>query len=265
MLSELKFYKDYFDIPFQDITDVKITKLKQEIKNDIVYKFIAFDDNEELNYKRLEGLLNEENWFSHYIYLNDPSEFEIKYSIKKVANKVNRSKDNIRSTVETFKEIYDVCSFSYCNNGNMWDNYSNCGNGVCLIFKVTNYDVFFPVDYIEKWKIDYNKIIINALNKNEGNQRPYKMEPLAVLPYVTKNPQNGHFSSEDEKEIRILHPSFEDGTVNQGRVYPNVKSKIGYKGCNVPYDFYGLKLHKIEIGQNCRSDIRTKIQKIIKS
>ena len=259
MLNELKFYKDYFSIPFQDTTEIKALRLKQIIKEDIIYKYILFDDNVKLNCTKIKCLLEDKLWFSPYIYLNDPTEFEIKYGIKKVSNNVNRSKEDIHFMINSIKELYDICSFTYCNDKNMWNNYSNSGNGICLIFKVNEYDMLFPVDYIEKWKIDYNKIIINAINKNEIKDMWNKMEPLAILPFVTKNPQNGVLCSEGEKEVRILFPTFDDGLINNGRVFPNVKNKIRYKGRKIDYSYCGLELLKIEIGKRCSYDIQKAI------
>ncbi len=262
MLDELKFYKHFFDIPLQEVTDLKTTELKEIIRNDKIYKFILFDGNSDLNNIKIQSLKKDELWFSHYIYLNDSSEFEIKYNIKKVSNKLNKSKDNISEIIDTFKEIYDVCSFSYCNDAEMWNNYANQGNGICLVFEVKDYDKLFPVDYIDKWKIDYNKIIINSFKDKNANQSMMKMNPLAILPYVTKNPMNGHLSSEDEKEVRILYSPYDEGKFNDGRIYPGVKKQLGYRGCNVSYEFCNLKLDGILIGNKCSSDIKEKIKAI---
>jgi len=45
--------------------------------------------------------------------LNDKTEFEIKYDSKKVSRETGIREEDIKLMVETMKEIYDVCSFSY--------------------------------------------------------------------------------------------------------------------------------------------------------
>ena len=47
---------------------------------------MEFTEDKDLDKKKLDSLLNGTLWFSHYIYLNDKTEFEIKYSPRKVAS-----------------------------------------------------------------------------------------------------------------------------------------------------------------------------------
>lgn len=262
MIEELQFYKEYFGVSTDAATKLKIQKLHDVICDDKIYKFIMFDENEQLNKIKLETLRKDELWFSHYIYLNDSTEFEIKYDVKKVANKVRRTKEGIKKTIESLKEIYDVCSFTYRYDDSMWENYSNGGNGICLVFKVEDYDMLFPIDYIPKWKIDYNKIIIDAFKKIDSKQMWGTSEPLSLLPYVTKNPQNGRLDSTQEREVRILFSPFDDGIVNNGYIYPNVKKISNYRGSNVSYDYCKLKLDKIIIGDSCNQLVEKEIEDI---
>lgn len=260
MINELNFYKEYFDGTSDDSTALKLQKLKECIQDGRIYKFIAFTDDNSLNTSKLYALENDELWFSHYIYLNDPTEFQIKYDVKKVSNKTLRDGKSMHDTISVLKEIYDICSFSYEYGVHMWENYANSGNGICLVFNVNDYDKLFPVDYIDKWKINYSKIIIDAFKRIDKGIKWGYCDPLSMLPYVTKNPINEELISSEEKEVRILYPSFDDGSCNGGYVLPNIKQKLGYRGCNVPYSFCKLDLDRVILGKKCETQI---IQKII--
>lgn len=52
----LGFYQDYDKRKHSDLTQYKICFLKSVITDDTVYKFIAFDENEQLNLTKLECL-----------------------------------------------------------------------------------------------------------------------------------------------------------------------------------------------------------------
>lgn len=128
------FYKEYYKHSREKATDYKITYLKSIISGDKVYKFIAFDNNEELNLIKLNCLKLDKLWFSHYIYLNDKTEFEIVYDSLKVSKATGVRTERIDMYVEMLKEIYDVCSFSYKQETYMWDAYANNKNGICIVF-----------------------------------------------------------------------------------------------------------------------------------
>lgn len=262
MCNDLIFYKNYFGERIDIATKNKIEKLKTVIKEDTIYKFILFDKNSILNEEKLHLLKDDMLWFSHYIYLNDVTEFEIKYDAEKVAAELHQPKESICCVIAMLKEIYDVCSFTYEYDDSMWENYSNNGNGLCLKFKVNDYDMLFPVDYISKKNINYSKMIIDAFKKINGGDIFAYSEPLALLPYVTKNPRNGKLDSTKEKEVRILYSPFDDGEVNGGMIYPNVKENKGYKGTEVSYDYCKLTLEEIIVGNDCPKYIASQIESI---
>ncbi len=262
MLEDLSFYKDYFGTTIDKATELKIKRIKAVVKDDKIYKFILFDDNIDLNNVKLKSLESDNLCFSHYIYLNDPTEFELKYDIKKVANKSGVRKENIKLFVDSIKEIYDVCSFTYEYSSDMWKNYANNGRGICLVFEVQDYDMLFPVDYIDKWKINYSKLLIDSYKRQANNEWWGYSGPMSLLPFVTKNPMNGELDSTKEKELRILYSPFDEGLVNDGYLYPNVKRDTRYVGSNVSYDYCKLKLSQIIIGTNCDDYIRKSIAKI---
>lgn len=128
-----------------------------------------------------------------------------------------------------------------------------CGKiekGICLVFNVIDYDILYPVEYVDKNDVDYTEMLIEAYNS--GSKELYDNGMLmAVLPYVIKNPNNESMKSYLEKEVRILSDPFGEGILNSGNVYPNVKNDFHYKGRNIFYDKCGLLLDKIIIGKNC--------------
>lgn len=255
MNKTLKFYKGYFQQSLREATVYKSDFLDNLLEKRKVYKFIAFDDNEDLNELKLECIKNDKLWFSHYIYLNDKTEFEIEYDKTEVSRVTGVNPISIYTLVEDIKELYDVCSFSYECKTNMWENYANHGNGICIVFDVINLDILFPVEYIEKSRIDFTQLLINSY-LTPIEEKMNRVDPMSILPFVIKNPMNGKLASYKEKEIRILFPSFDDGDFNNGIVYPQVKSKNGYKGKSVSYDKCDLKIDKIIIGKACNADIR---------
>lgn len=246
----MNFYKKYYKYSKERATDFKISYLKSLIKSDQIYKFIAFDDNISLNAIKIKSLKKDELWFSHYIYLNDQTEFQIEYDSSKIANVTGISSKNIDLFVGALKEVYDVCSFSYRQKSYMWRTYANNGNGICIVFNVNDYDLLYPVQYIDKNRIDYTSILIDAFSKT-SKELWEKGTPIAELPFVTKNPMNGTMKSYKEKELRILLEPYGDGSFNNGFVKPNIKKNKGYIGRNISYADCGLSVSKIIIGEKC--------------
>lgn len=49
----------------------------------------------------------------------------------------------------------------------MWRDYATNGNGICIQFNVGKFDYLYPVEYVQKSSIDFNKIIITAINEGD--------------------------------------------------------------------------------------------------
>ncbi|MEE0418447.1 MAG: hypothetical protein UDG86_00190 [Lachnospiraceae bacterium] len=254
----MEFYREYYNYSRKKASDFKIVYLKSFIEKNKIYKFIAFDDNEKSNLRKLECLRRDMLWFSHYIYLNDKTEFEIKYDSKKVSRETGIREENIKFMVETMKEIYDVCSFSYKKEEYMWEAYANHKNGICIVFNVENYDMLYPVEYFNKDEIDYTSILINDYSRPK-QELLENGSPMAELPFVTKNPMNGDMKSYEEKEVRILKEPYEDSSFNNGVVRPYIKEDLGYKGQNISYTDCGLSVSRVIIGVNCNEKIANEI------
>lgn len=252
------FYREYYGYSRKKASDFKIVYLKSLVEKNKIYKFIAFDDNEKLNMSKLESLKGDMLWFSHYIYLNDKTEFEIKYDSKKVSRETGMGEKNIEFLVETMKEIYDVCSFSHKKEEYMWEAYANHKNGICIVFNVDNYDMLYPVEYLNKDAIDYTTILINDYSRTQQELWENR-SPMAELPFVTKNPMNGDMKSYEEKEVRILMEPYGDSSFNNGFVRPYIKEDTGYKGQNISYANCGLSVSRVIIGENCNEKIANEI------
>lgn len=186
----------------------------------------------------------------------------MKYNVKKVSCRTGIPSDNIMFFIATMKEIYDVCSLTYSCYYYMWKAYSNNSRGICLVFNVIDYDMLYPVEYVDKNKVDYTEMLIEAYNSSPKELFDKGMR-MAELPYVIKNPNNESMKSYLEKEVRILSDPFGEGILNSGNVYPKVKSDFGYKGRNVAYDKCGLSLDKIIIGKNCDATLIDSIKKSV--
>lgn len=262
------FYDDYFKLDVEQATKFKISYLKSLVNENRIYKFISFDDNMQLNHFKIQSLINDEIWFSHFRKLNDPSEFEISYSVKKIKNKLGKSKDYIDHFIKTIIEIYDVCSFSYMYDGYMWSNYANEGNGICLVFEVEDFDMLYPVEYKMKSKINFDKMVIDSFKMYERltkrKDRAFFNDPMSLYPWVVKNPRNGIYDSTKEKEVRILYSPYEFGEFNNGIIDEGVKKNLQYQGLNVKYSDVKLKLDMLVIGNNCSSEIVERIKDICK-
>jgi len=255
------FYKDYFNKSVEDATKYKIEYLTHLLNNFTVYKFVQFNNDDE-DILKLNSIDKKSLWFSYYRCLNDPSEYEIKYNISKIEKYSTMNKEELEYLYGSMKELYDVCSFSYEYSNYMWDIYSNGGNGLCIEFYSEDLDMLYPVDYINKNKISFTNIIINSVNALDRGI--VKNIPMAVLPFVTKNPVNGKLDSTKENEIRMLYSFYNDRDFEKGNLYPNVKKNNHYLGIDVPYDKLNLKVAKIIIGDGCFNQIIERITDICK-
>ena len=231
-------------------TPYKIEYLKSIIKDNKVYKFISFQENETI---KLQTLIENKIWFSFYKTLNDETEFCIDYSIKKVISKTGYKKENIELLINYLTEMYDVFSLTYSYENYMWEKYASEGKGICVEYNIQNYDYLFPVEYCNKRKIDFTKMVINSL-KNGGNE-------LAIIPWVIKNSYNetANIDSTKEKEVRILYCPYVLSEFNNGRLEYNIKERMNYKGISRLYKDFDMDINKIIIGNKCDENEKNKI------
>lgn len=193
-------------------------------------------------------------WFSFYKNPNDETEFQINYNIKKISRETGRSINNVYLLVNYFTEMYDVYSLTYEYQSYMWRDYASNGNGICIEFNVGNYDYLYPVEYLEKVNIDFDKMIISAINKGDPT--------LAIVPWVIKNPYNStsNLNSTREKEVRMLYCPYDLGEVNRGRIEMNIKERLGYKGIAKPYADFGLNISKVVFDDKCNNQLTNELK-----
>lgn len=230
-------------------TPYKTDYLRNLIKNGKVYKFIDFSGDCALMEMKLKVLKERKIWFSFYKTLNDDTEFEIKYNADKVSKATGRSVDNVHLLVNFLTQMYDVYSLSYEYQDYMWDNYAANGNGICIEFNVGNYEHLFPIEYVEKLSVDFDQMVISAINNSDP--------ALSIIPWVIKNPYNitENIDSTKEKEVRILYCPYDNGELNNGIIQENIKEQLGYKGIERPYSDFKLTISKVFIGEKCNQKI----------
>lgn len=257
-MYNLGFYDEYIKLMgnLKDKPDLatpyKIEYLKKIIQNGKVYKFISFEENAEI---KISTLLEGKIWFSFYKLLNDETEFEIKYKVKSVIEKTGYKKEYIDLIVNYLTEMYDVYSLTYVYQEYMWEDYAASGNGICVEFEVGDYDHLYPVEYCDKSKIDFTRMVVSALAQSG-------ME-LSIIPWVVKNPYNQtvHMDSTKEKEVRMLYCPYDLAEFNGGTLAYNIKERMGYKGIAKPYKDFKLKITKVIIGDKCDNEHISKLQK----
>lgn len=257
-MSSLGFYDEYLKLMgnLKDKPDLatpyKIEYLKNIIQNGKVYKFISFEENAEI---KISTLLEAKIWFSFYKTLNDETEFEIDYKVKKVIGKTGYKKEYIDLMVNYLTEMNDVYSLTYTYQECMWKDYAASGNGVCVEFEVGDYDYLYPVEYCDKSKIDFTRMVVSAL-KHSGME-------LSIIPWVVKNPYNqtADMDSTKEKEVRMLYCPYDLAEFNGGTIAYNIKERRGYEGIAKPYEDFKLKITKVIIGDKCRAEHVSELQK----
>lgn len=251
------FYEQYLKLA-KEITeglsdDAELFKkeyLKQRLKDNKVYKFISLDGDEKDIKAKLDTFKQSKVWFSNYAYLNDKSECDVLYDAQCISQATGLNKKYISMVMDTVMQTLDILSLTYEYQEYMWKTYASNGNGICIEYDVINYKDMFPVAYIDKLGIDYNKMVINAIKYG-------KVKELSIIPWVIKNPYNvtSDLDSTMEKEVRVLYSPFDEDELNDGRVYPTVKDDLGYKGIAVPCEKVGLKISKVVIGDKCDNHI----------
>lgn len=260
-MSILRFYENYIELlgALNGKSDrayvYKENYLKKIIKDGKVYKYISLEGAKDSVRDIVDTLKQKKIWFSFYKALNDNTEFQINYNAEKISEKTGRSVENIKQLVNYLTEMYDVYSLTYEYQDYMWEDYASDGNGICVEFNVTNYDYLYPVEYMEKVNIDFDKMIISAING--------EICALSIIPWVVKNPYNYsvNIASEREKEVRILYCPYDLGEVNGGRIEMNIKERLGYKGIAKPCTDFGLEFSKVIFGSKCSAELRCELER----
>lgn len=246
----MEFYDDYFSIVSNKGNLFKDKFIRSKMKNDRIYKFVAFTEDENLNLKKLIMLEKKQFWASCYNYFEDRREVLRIYDKYKVQFYTKKSQKELDCFFDTLNEMNDISCFTYNPSNFMWEKYANKGNGFCMEFDLKNSDKFFPVIYLNKNKIDYTDDIIKSFDFQQDS-----IIKLAILPWVTKD-----LNFQRENELRFLCGDIydsENGPMN-GKIAPNKKKMLEYKGIEYSFKYSGINLLKVSIGANC-----TKKQEIL--
>lgn len=212
-----EFYKCYFNTPAFEISDslssMKNSYVRSLIEEEkFIYKYIAFDDNIQLNKSKLKTFLDDEIWCSPYyvFYENDSREFEILYNTTSVNEISDFGAGRVNDFVERVKLSTCLTSFAIRPSEEMWNQYTNFGKGFCIKYSVWDTNYLFPVLYDNKDYYDFTHDIISTLDMLKKNPSLITVNNVhfrrfAELPYLLKN--NGENNQKDyryENEIRLL-------------------------------------------------------------
>lgn len=254
--ENIAFYDEYFSFPaFDDMNRARIFKdayIREKVFTDYIYKFISFTEDEELNKTKIQLIRDKKLWVSNYKNFVDKNEVSVRYNMLKVSRKAQVPSGSIRFLIDTGKQMNDVSCFTYDITPFMWKYYANNSNGLCLIFKLIDTDKFFPVIYLDKSEIDFTDDLLHAFQTQDFKY----ISRLSILPWVLKDK---NFRQEDE--LRFLCGDIydsEDGVMG-GRIAPDKKELLGYKGTTYAYEYAGIKLSDILIGSNCKDDCKKEI------
>lgn len=262
-----QFYKDFYDcIGISEESSNVIEKLKKEyfadkIKNETLFKFIAFDDNTNLNFQKINALKNKQLWFGAYYVFEDGTEMQVKADYERISKETGCDYKIAELYVNFQRELKDVCCLTTSISEEMWNRYANNHSGICLVFKIKSYSFMFPVIYTQKSNIDYTDSIISVFKslKHSPSQLYLNKElrRISFEPIVLKNSVDYAY----ENEVRLLCGDSSDyifGPCGE-RLFKTQKKNIGYKGCYYTYDYVKLELSKIIVGKNINKVILDEI------
>lgn len=256
------FYDEYFSYDGDDANAYKEKFVSDSLENGLIYKFVSLTDNNALNQVKINCLINDTVWASFYKYFDDQTELKMQVNYYKVARKTGRSLQSVKMLTDLMRELYDIVCFTNRVDDYMWKYYSNEGRGICLCFRVNDFDKFFPIEYIDKKKFDLTQSVINSINNNDKgspiNSRVSK--EAALYPLVLKD-----MNYINESEIRVFESPFDDGDgIFGGFVRQNVKDEFGYKGQELTYRSIGLSLESVIIGRDIDKKYKDIVTEVMK-
>ncbi len=261
-----QFYEDFYESEFMDnATRFELKKIfyNKKLTNNKVYKYISFNNDFELNKLKIQSFRNQGLWFGAYYTFNDQTELDINIDYNKVSKATNIPKSNLVGIVNCFRQMNDICCLTTSLRNKMWNDYANNYNGICLCFDVKSYEYILPVIYSNKKEIDFTETLIVALkstynyNSNIDITNIKAIKRLTFEPLVLKDYNT--YAYEDEVRL-YCGEKFDD--INDelgGRVYPKIKEKLKYTGCNYSYEKLGLELCEIYLGKNLDNSIKKEI------
>lgn len=258
----IAFYNQLIKVPF--LVDgreiIKREFFAKVLTDNLLYKYISFDDDEILNEKKLNALRNRKLWYAaHYtLRANDPSEFQVNANVVRVMKATNKTMQEVLVLLKAFRELNDVCCLTDSIREYMWQRYANNHSGCCCVFKIIKTEMLMPVIYCDKKNTDFtNDLILSIKNGVKDNIHTRK---IAFIPNVLKD--KIHYGK--EQEIRLLCGDIYDDEKDEmgGRVAPEKKEMLRYKGVYYSYEKSGLELEKIIVGNRLKKEIVKEIKRI---
>lgn len=249
---QIPFYDDFLEIPLftEDSASerYKDEYIRNKLTNNSIYKFIPFSEDEDFNDRKMKLVAERKLWVSCHWCFSDKNEVVASCNPKIIARKACVSEKSVRLFVNTAKEMFDVSCFTYGISDFMWENYANKRNGVCLRFEVISSDKLYPVIYLDKDRIDFTDDLIQAYRDIKEPKKEKRLPRHAILPWVLKD--SPYFQ---ENEIRFLYGDAYDDENDDlgGRIAAGKKSLMGYKGTTCDYNYCGIDLKEIIVGENC--------------
>lgn len=261
IIRKTEFYKKIESLDEIEIDEYK-AKFLDKICEGKLFKFIQFDHNNQLNKRKLDTVLDNKLWFGCPWTMNDSTEFKMP-SNSHFKNAIEA--DNFRKHCECLYEMYALCSFSIDITEEMWKEYANDGNGICLVFKVEDYDWFFPVEYVQNKKRcsfvpSWRRMIERYINDEYGHLP--NLSSISIAPFFIKdkiNPDTGRDSSL-EKEVRAIYCIYSEEALNQGILIPEYCHKNKIYGAQLDWRTINLELSNVIFGKNLDADIRLEIE-----
>lgn len=232
--------------------------LRQLTIPDKLIKFVALDigemgNKDEENEKRFESLKNDEMWFAHKRFLNDPYEFKGLY----IDYENMRDKGVSQADVDEYHTLFNMDEYGVsCLSANpydylpMWAYYTNNHHGFCVEYDVIKKDAIHEVAY-EQDRTDVTDSLIHLRNivlkshevsgKINVNNKEFYIRTLMMNFYMKAQ------SWSHEKEFRIVQEIDND------------------KGKNIRVKSFGLQTRKIIAGVNCEPKNIERLNSIAKN
>ncbi|MCR4615479.1 MAG: DUF2971 domain-containing protein [Clostridiales bacterium] len=215
---------------------------------DYLFKYYSLseDSNNSLDFKKLNTLRNNSNWFDLHNNQNDPLDMKMAYVCRDCSP--NATESQLKVATELMKTLSDsmlLCSFLDSDQFNlpMWFAYSNNHKGYCIKYKINKKQIFWKVLYNE-YRMPVLSIPLNLLHEmkksDEIGSETALLKQYRYIMHLILNTK--HSSWKHENEYRIL--------------YPNEKGR----GQNISNNLLGLIPTELYVGLNCISEYKNDLK-----
>lgn len=236
-----KYFKLLFELKIDEAREERLVSIPDKL-----IKFVWLNEDESDD-KKFASLKNNEIWFSHTRYLNDPYEFKGMLVDREKFVEAGYPED----VIEKYQTLFDFDDYGItCLSANeidylpMWAYYTNNHKGFCIEYDVIKNDCIHEVLY-EPERIKVASLLFQC--KEAVKKAIQGSDKKQADMYSTLFLQNLFIKAkawEHEKEYRIVYPIGEK------------------KGENIPAYLLGMKISRIVAGINCSPKNIEKLDKI---